>query len=185
MNAKPSHQVAIFGWAGTGKTSSGKLIAKELGFEFISTGNIFRNMAIKRGVTSQELEALAEADDSIDHEIDDFIMELGRTRSHILVESRLAHFFMPETAIRMKFYCTDDERFRRIAEREKKSINQAGRETREREKIITKRYEALYGITGFWKARHFNIVLNTTICPQELTVKKAVTEINALLASRT
>ncbi len=170
---KNKPQVAIFGWGGTGKTSSGKLIAQGLGFEFISTGNIFRNMATKRGISPQELEHLARGDERFDREIDDFVIELGKKRSHILVESRLAHHFMPD-AIKIKFSCSDDERFARIARREHISPEEAAKQTLEREQAIVERYKKLYGITDFADAKHFHYIVDTTKNTVEMTVKQTV-----------
>ena len=166
-------QVAIFGWGGTGKTSSGKLIAQGLGFEFISTGNIFRNMATARGISSQELEQIARNDETVDREIDDFIIDLGKKRSHILVESRLAHHFMPKS-IKIKFHCDDEERFARIARREHISVEEAARQTVEREHAIVERYKKLYGLTDFANEKHFHYIVDTTKNTVEMTVTETV-----------
>jgi cytidylate kinase len=169
-------QVAIFGWGGTGKTSSGKLIAQGLGFEFISTGNIFRNMATRRGISPQELEHVAKKDESVDREIDDFIIRLGGIRSHILVESRLAHHFMQD-AIKIKFDCTDEERFRRIAQREHISPEEAAQQTLEREQAIVERYKKLYGIVDFADRKHFHYIVDTTHNTLEMTVAQTITTV--------
>ena len=70
--------VTISGLPGSGTTTAGRLLADALGWEFQSSGELFRSMASARGVSLAEFGALAESDERIDRELDERAVALMR-----------------------------------------------------------------------------------------------------------
>ena len=64
-----SYNIAIDGPAGAGKSTIAKRVAKELGFIYVDTGAMYRAIAlylIRKGIKSDEIEAIKESLDEID-----------------------------------------------------------------------------------------------------------------------
>ncbi|MEJ0002016.1 MAG: cytidylate kinase family protein [bacterium] len=89
--------ITIAGVPGSGKSSTADTVAKELGFTRFSSGDFMRKIAKDRGVTLNELSAVAEQDGGdIDRAIDDEVRKTGRGE-HIIIDSRLAFHWIPDS----------------------------------------------------------------------------------------
>ncbi|MDQ5950680.1 MAG: CMP/dCMP kinase [Patescibacteria group bacterium] len=138
-------KITIFGMAGTGTSSAGKALAEKLGFEFLSSGNIFREMAASLSLSLSELEELSKVDSKYDIELDKKIEHYGKTKDNFVVDSRLAWYFIPDS-FKVALILDDKTRFDRIALREGKTLEQVKEETDFREKMIETRYLQYYGV---------------------------------------
>lgn len=154
-------KVTIFGLAGTGKTSVGEAVAKKLGWEFMSNGNLFRDLARERGMVLNEFEKLAEGRHDIDKEVDKRTEEYGKTHDNFVYEARLAWHFIPDS-VKIKLTAADDERLQRISGRDDISLEEARRQTIDREESIRFRYDEIYHIKDFSSDMHFDFILDTT-----------------------
>lgn len=153
-------KITIFGMAGTGKTSTGKEVAKRLGYEFFSGGDFMRQTAAAMGLTLNQFEELNKTDSKYDLERDKTIEEFGKTHNNFIVEARLAWKFIPDS-FRICFKCHLDERTRRIAGRENKDLEQVRHETRDREDSIYERFDKYYGLKDFEDSRNFDLIVDT------------------------
>ena len=88
--------VSIAGTLGSGKSSTAKLVAKELGFQHYSAGDFFRNIGIKLGITVDEVNKRAETDPEIDKMTDEEVKRIGKM-SNVVIDSRMAFHFIPES----------------------------------------------------------------------------------------
>jgi len=154
-------KVTIFGLAGTGKSSVARALAKDFNWEYMSNGNLFRELAEEEGMTLNEFEAFAEKNDAIDKKIDARTKEYGEEHNNFIFEARLAWHFIPDS-IKIKLACSDEERLRRIAGRDKISIEEARAQTIDREESIKLRFKEIYNIEDFSNDNHFDYVLDTT-----------------------
>jgi len=155
-------KITIFGLAGTGKTTTGKIIAEKLGYEYMSTGNIFRKMAEDLGMTLNEFEKLTETDEKYDRELDEVkVTEYGKNNDNFVLESRLAWHFVPDS-IKIRLYCEANIRIQRVANRENKPFDQVEDETSLREESIYKRYKNLYGLADISNPNNFDLNIDTT-----------------------
>lgn len=154
-------KVAIFGFAGTGKSSVAEAVAREFGWEFMSNGNLFRDLAKERGMVLNEFEKLAEGRHEIDKEVDKRTAEYGKAHDNFVYEARLAWYFIPDS-VKIKLDASDKERLRRISKRDSISLEEARKQTIDREDSIRLRYKEIYGITDFSSDEHFDFVLDTT-----------------------
>lgn len=89
--------ITIAGTAGSGKTTIAKRLASELGFKRYYMGSIMRDIARKRGITLNELDELRKTDPSVDKEVDDFLVKIGKEEDNLVVESRTAVHFIPDS----------------------------------------------------------------------------------------
>ncbi len=154
-------KITIFGLAGTGKTSAGKILAEKLSYRFLSTGNMFREVASDRGISLFELEEIAKTDDAIDKELDIKVEKFGKENDNFVFESRLAWHFIPDS-LKISFICDLDTRIKRIADREHKDFEKAKSETLLREKAIFERFKNYYGIDDVSDPKNFDIQIDTT-----------------------
>ncbi len=158
MNTK---KITIFGLAGTGTSTVGKQLAKELGYEFMSTGNIFRETAKELGLDIYEFDKLARSDSKYDIELDKKVDEYGKKNTNFVFESRLAWHFIPDS-FKVKIYCDFDTRVQRVASRDNASFEEVKEKTIQREIDLLHRFEAYYNIKDIDSDANFDLVINST-----------------------
>ena len=153
--------VTISGPAGSGKSTVAAALAETLGYDHVSGGDIFRELADERGLTPLELNRRAEEDDEIDRDLDRRLREIAATRDGMVLESRLAGWMAGEHAdFRVWLDAPLSVRAERIADREDKSVEVARSETEQRSESEARRYREYYGI-DIEELTIYDLVLNT------------------------
>lgn len=146
-----------------------------LGFPIIGTGSIQREIAKNRGLTTLELNKLSITDSSIDDEIDNFVIELGKSREQIIIDSRLAWHFIPEafkaflivdplTGARRVF---GDQR----AEENNPSLEEALANNLQRQQLEQDRFKTLYGV-DFQNFGNYDALIDTSYTSPALIAEK-------------
>jgi CMP/dCMP kinase len=139
--------LTVSGPAGSGKSTTAAALADALGYEHVSGGDVFRELAEERGMPLSEFNALAEEDDSIDRDLDRRLREIAESRDEVVLESRLAGWMAAEHAdLRIWLDAPLEVRAERIAAREDKPLEQAEEETVTRAESEALRYGEYYGI---------------------------------------
>ena len=87
--------ITITGSLGSGKSTVAKRLSSKLGLTYYSTGLAQRQIAAQMGITTLELNHLADKDGSIDEKIDGVIRSMNNDEKAYIVDSRLAWHFMP------------------------------------------------------------------------------------------
>lgn len=90
-------KISITGDLGSGKSSVAKVLCQQLGYDYLSTGQLHRRIAEEYGVDSLELNKLANKDDSIDDRIDNYLVSLNGSDEDLIIDSRLAWHFVKDT----------------------------------------------------------------------------------------
>lgn len=136
--------VAIAGPIGVGKSTVAKLLAQQLGYRYISGGEVFRDIARQRGISVTKVNKLAERDPTLDHELDRRQRELAQ-QGNCVVESRLSGW-MVDADVKVWLKAPLQIRAERVAAREGQPIKAAQSDLAERERSEWARYKQLYGI---------------------------------------
>ncbi|QLD90952.1 AAA family ATPase [Natronomonas salina] len=153
--------LTISGPAGSGKSTVAAALAEELGYDHVSGGDIFRNLAAERDLTPLELNRLAEDDEQIDRDLDRRLREIAETRDDLVLESRLAGWMAGDHAdFRIWLDAPLSVRAERIADREEKAVDVAREETRKRSESEALRYEEYYDI-DIEELGIYDLALNT------------------------
>jgi predicted cytidylate kinase len=165
--------VVINGDLGSGKSTVSALLAKRLGVRRISIGDLYREMAVQRGMTALELNLHAELDDKIDHYVDRLQSDIATSGERLVVDSRLAwHFFRDALKVHL---ITDpavaaQRAFGRPAETAESytSTAEAAQRLAERSESERVRFIERYGVDKT-RLRNYDLVCDTTrAAPQEV-----------------
>lgn len=152
-------RVTISGLPGSGTSTVAKIVASKLDYSLISAGEIFRELARKRGYTLEQFGKIAEQDSEIDLYIDRLQRERAQKADNAVIEGRLSGWMVKE-AFKIFLFADRESRVSRIAKRENKSLYIAREETLNREKDEERRYSKFYGIDlKDWSIYH--IILNS------------------------
>ena len=142
-------RITISGPPGSGKTTACNKLSEKLGLKAVVFGKIFRELAAEKHLSLIEFGEMAEKDPSIDQSIDAKILEIARTNENIILESRLSAYMLSRNSIpAFKIYlgASPEVRMSRIGVREGQSLEDAKRETVERQASEAKRYMMYYNI---------------------------------------
>jgi cytidylate kinase len=110
--------IAISGKPGAGKTTYAKEVARLFNLRYVSSGSLFRQLAIERGVSLVELHKLAEKDFGIDRIVDGRAVEEAK-RGDVVVEGHLAGWVLRDFSdLRIFFTAPLEVRAMRVAARD-------------------------------------------------------------------
>ena len=164
--------LTLTGNLGSGKTTICNIL-KERGYEIVSTGKIFRDIAAEKNVTVIELNEMAKKDRSIDDLLDNKTTELGKTLDGVVFDSRLAWNFVPES-FKVFLLVETDEAAKRVyadSERNAESYESAAAAKEgllNRAGLEKARFLDLYQI-NYYNASNYNLVIESTAAkPEEI-----------------
>ncbi len=148
MKSKPL--ITVSGPPGSGTSTTATILKKQMGYEHLSGGDIFRQMAEDRSMTLQELTVAAESDESIDREVDERLQEIAEahakgernTEIGLILESRLSGWHADGYAdLKIWIDAPPEVRLERTVGRDETPDELSMREQSE-----AKRYKKYYGI---------------------------------------
>lgn len=159
--------ITISGALGSGKSTIMKMLANRLGYETYSTGNAQRQIAQKYGVTTLELNHIADKNPDIDKEIDGVFASLTQTGKKYVIDSRLAFFFIP-SSFKVKLNVDVNEAAKRVlndtsrtSEVQCETPEQMASILRERRASEVARFISTYDV-NIDDESHFDLVVDTT-----------------------
>lgn len=168
--------ITVSGDAGAGKSTAAGLVAVKLGYRHYSVGDLMREIAGKRKLTLLEVSRLAERDRSIDTELDNMQVKLGKEKDSFVLDSRLGYHFIPKS-FKVFLKVDTSEAARRIfgdkrkLERENKTLMDTVKNIRQRKKSEIQRYRKYYSLNPY-DAGNYDLVLDTTkLTPEETAMK--------------
>jgi cytidylate kinase len=168
-------KITLFGLAGTGTTSVGKSLAEDLGYSFVSSGNIFRELAKENGYSLAEFGDICKDNSKYDKMVDKRIKNY-RENDNIVVDSRLAWYFIHDS-FKVKFDCDFNTRINRVAKRDEISVRDAMNKTIRREESEKNRYKNYYGIEDYSENNNFDFLVDAS----EKSILEIVLEIKNFL----
>lgn len=168
--------VAISGPSGSGKSTVAKLVAERLGVRTVDTGQIFRQMGKRRGMSVIEFGLYAEKHPEIDRELEERLAGMmKRTRKGLVLQGRLAGWNCVNNDIpAKKFWVTASAatRAKRTQMREGGKYSEILRKMVKRDRDNRERYLATYGL-DLNDLKVYDSVVNT----DGLTIKQVVAAI--------
>lgn len=174
MSEEIYHRIAITGDPGSGKSTFARAVSELTGYRLITTGNIFRTLAAEKGISLTELNEMAESQAEIDHLVDDFLKTLNDQKENLILDSRMAWFFVDD-ALKIRLTVDLEVAVHRIfkdgAELREKftDLKTAMDEVERRRKSEILRYKTLYGV-DISAEDNFDLVINTSFKePKDVT----------------
>lgn len=162
--------LTVGGLPGTGTSTLCRLLRDGLGLPYVYAGQIFRAQAEARGMSLADFGALCQEDPSVDKALDDEQVALLRS-GDIILEGRLSGLLAARhgvPAFKVWLTCDQDERLRRIVERDGGSMQEQAAKTLQREASEADRYQRYYGM-DLADLSAYDLVLDSTATPpQEL-----------------
>ncbi|WP_321505132.1 (d)CMP kinase [uncultured Methanoregula sp.] len=140
-------RITVSGLPGSGTTSLSRYLAQRHGFEMISAGEVFRQLAKEHNLELAGFGRLAEEDSSYDKMIDARQKEIAEARDNIIVEGRLSGWMVPGADLKIWLFAPIDCRIQRIAFRDQVLDETTAKQlTLEREQCEAGRYRSYYDI---------------------------------------
>ncbi|NTV89460.1 MAG: AAA family ATPase [Clostridiales bacterium] len=169
-------KISITGDLGSGKSTVCKLIRDAFGLRIYSTGAALRSLAEKYNMDVLEFNKYVETHPEIDVEIDTALTEAGKGAEDLILDSRMAWHFVPDS-YKVYLSVAPEIAAKRIFEAERGSIETYSGIDDAREKILQRkasenlRYLAKYGVDCS-DMNNFDLVVDTScITPEEVASK--------------
>jgi len=170
-------RITVSGLPGSGTTSLSRYLAQRHGFEMISAGEVFRQLAKEHNMELAEFGRLAEEDSSYDKMIDARQKEIAESRDNIIVEGRLSGRMVSVADLRIWLFAPIGCRIQRIVFRDQVVDETTAMQlTLEREQCEAVRYRSYYGIdindlsvydmvlnSGHWGVEGLGSIVDTAI----------------------
>lgn len=171
--------ITISGLPGSGKSSVGRELAKKLGYEFMSVGDLRGQMAMAKGLTLDELNKLGETEDWTDRQADEKQKKIGRIKDNLVMEGRLSWHFIPNSfkvLLTVDMNTSAERILKNKADRpdEKTPLNLDEAKALIKERILSdeRRYQKYYGL-NYLDHKNYDLVIDTSRKP----ITKIVAEI--------
>lgn len=171
--------ITISGTPGSGKSTVAKLLEKKLGIRYVYLGMIFRELAKEHNMTLEEFGKYCEENSEIDKKLDDRQLEILK-KGDVILEGRLAGwlaYLNNVPAFKVALITDLEIRAKRIAKREKGSVNQRKKEILKRERSEAIRYKKYYN-ADLKDISFYDLVIDTGLKTPEEIVEIIIKEMN-------
>jgi len=176
------HIITIAGRPGSGKSTTAKAVAEQLGFQHFSSGDLFRAIGRERGIDVLQTNLSAEENAEVDHIVDGRLREIGKSEDQLVVDSRLAWHWMPFS---FKVFLNLDlleaaQRILASGDSRRLENEKVHMDPEEYAKILqrrldseSRRYKKLYDVDPYDTA-HYDLVIDTAKHNIEQTIQQVI-----------
>ena len=169
------HIITIAGKPGSGKSSTAKLVASTLNYRHFSSGDMMRSLGEGRGLDVFATNLANEEDRTLDNIVDGALKKLGETEDKLVVDSRMAWHWIPESfkvyldldlQIAAERIIKNTDEFRRRHEDIPENAAEYAIKLQGRLDSEARRYQKYYN-TNPYELSNYNLVINTATAPLE------------------
>ncbi|KYH40471.1 MAG: cytidylate kinase [Candidatus Bathyarchaeota archaeon B26-2] len=164
--------LCICGLAGSGKSTLAKKIAKHYGLRYYSGGDALKALALERGYrvggrdwweSEEGLKFLKERMDTLelDREVDRKLLEFAKEGDVVLDSWTMPWLF--DGGFKVWLEVSEEVRAKRIAKRDRLSVEEALRSLRERERRTKAIYQRLYGFKLGEDLEPFHLIIDSNM----------------------
>jgi CMP/dCMP kinase len=160
--------ITVAGSPGSGKSSTAKALATAFGYRHFSSGDLFRQLAAERGESIEAMNISAEVQRDIDLKVDALLQDIYRTEDRLVIDSRMAWRWMPES-LKVFLVLDPDTASERIfnslrvegrQSEDAASVDEVRRSIDRRFASEQRRYRALYDVNPT-DPLNFDVTINT------------------------
>ncbi|WP_299386014.1 viperin family antiviral radical SAM protein [uncultured Lacinutrix sp.] len=162
-------KITLSGFAGTGKSTVGKLIERQLKFEFISVGNYTRTFAMETyGMTINQFQKHCNSHPELDHLIDDKFKTECNSKDNIVIDYRLGFHFI-DNAFNVLLKTSDKKASKRISLGSRVDEVTSPEGIKLRNETMRTRFIERYNV-DFTNETNYDLVINTDdLTPKEVS----------------
>lgn len=174
--------ITVSGLPGSGTSTACGRVCGQLGWAYINAGQIFRQLAEESGLSLAEFGEKAEADASIDRQLDERMIAKAQTEAPIIIEGRLTGWMAHRSALaalKIWLAATPEIRAQRVGRRESKSVAQALAEMKLREGSEARRYKEHHQIS-FDDLSIYDLVIDTDTTDADSVVAQILAHLESL-----
>jgi len=152
-------KITLSGFAGSGKSTVGKLIADKINFKFVSVGDFSREFAMKEFKMSiNEFQDKCKTDSSFDNLIDEKFRTYCNNNSNLIIDYRLGFRFV-ESALHVFLKVSDEEAFNRISKAKRSGEEVTPEAIVKRNLDMKNRFVEIYGV-DFTDQSNYHLVID-------------------------
>lgn len=175
--------IRVSGYLGSGKTTLCQNLSAALGYRYVYMGQIFRDMAEKKGLRLEEFYKLLASDPKLEKSIDADQEKLMMEEDHLIVEGRMAPF------LNCGFECVNllvKAKREIVIQRLKSRVDYSGKTEEEIEELLEtrlneerKHYKALHDIDDHFDENCFDVLIDTSELPPNKVLQIALSKLKA------
>jgi len=190
MDSTKTKIITLAGSPASGKSSTAKGVAAQLGYQHFSSGDLFRALWRERGFDVLQGNLTAEQNSEIDRMVDERLEHIGKTEEHIVIDSRTAWHWIPgsyKVFLKLDFKIGAERILANMDEERRKTEHVSGDAAeyadvlRQRLESENRRYKKLYDIDpGIMD--NYDLVIDTAHSSLEQVVEKILASYKEWLA---
>ena len=157
---KIEERIILSGFAGTGKTTVGKILAEKLKYDFISVGDFSRKFAFENyGLNINEFQQKCKKEPELDKQIDKKFQEYCNNREKLVIDYRLGFKFI-KNSFNVFLSVSDEIAIQRIKNSNRPNEKIDSESISNRNSEMKNRFMSLYGV-DFTDEKFYDLNLNT------------------------
>lgn len=155
-----TNRITISGYAGTGKSTVGKMLADRLGCRFLSVGNFARELAENEfGMSINEFQAKCKNEPDLDDFVNHKFRDICNSEGNIVADFRLGFHFVRD-AVNILFVLSEAEAFKRLSGADRKTEQTDFESVMVRNENMRRRFIEKYGV-DFADENNYELVVDT------------------------
>lgn len=176
------NKITISGYAGAGKSHVGEMLAEKLGCEFLSVGNMTREIAEKEyGMSINEFQDKCRVNPQLDDEINLKFAERCNNAENVVADFRLGFHFV-KNSFNILLTVSDKAAFERLSKAERGKEKTDFESIKERNREMRGRFLERFGV-DFADKNNYHLVIDTSEKTPEETLSLILDEYTKIVFS--